>query len=379
MIPFNKPYISSRALENLSLALSSNRLSGDGEFTKHCHQLIENDLNVKFSLLTHSGSAALEMMAILANVGPGDEVIMPSFTFVSTANAFALRGAIPIFIDIRPDTLNLDEKLIESAISKKTKAVVVVHYAGVACEMDTIKEITSRNGLLLLEDAAQAYSSKYKGKYLGGIGDIGALSFHETKNIIAGEGGALLTQNSSAFERAKIVREKGTNRSAFFEGKADKYSWVDIGSSYLPSELNAALLFEQLRNSEKITQMRREAWNYYNDNTRSFADRYNIQRPSVPRDCEHNGHMYYIVTENKQQRASLLSFLQHKNITATSHYVPLHSSTGGKKFGVGVGSFYNTDRVSECLVRLPLFPQITRCQQDQVIENMHEFYSGQKN
>ena len=295
-IPFNKPFVTGTELRSIEEALSSLHLSGDGTFTKKCHQWLEKTTGTKKALLTHSCTAALEMAAILADIQPGDEVIMPSYTFVSTANAFVLRGGIPVFVDIRPDTLNIDENLIEAAITNKTKAIVPVHYAGVACEMDTIMRIAEKHNLLVIEDAAQGVMGFYKGKALGTIGHLGAYSFHETKNIISGEGGALLINDPRFIERAEIIREKGTNRSQFFRGEIDKYTWVDIGSSFLPSEIIAAFLWSQLESSQNITNQRLETWEQYHKGFKELEVSKKIRRPIIPGDCSHNAHMYYILT-----------------------------------------------------------------------------------
>ena len=296
-IPFNKPHLTHKEMGYISNAHALGQLSGDGYYTKMCHKWFENNLGAKKALLTHSCTAALEMTAILSEIAPGDEVIMPSYTFVSTANAFVLRGGVPVFVDIREDTLNIDEKLIEQAITKKTKAIAVVHYAGVACEMDTILRIAKKHKLIVIEDAAQAFPAKYKNKFLGSIGDMGTYSFHETKNVISGEGGALILNNPKFIKRAEIIREKGTNRSQFLEGKIDKYTWVDIGSSYLPGEIISAFLMGQLENAMEITEKRLKIWNTYHKELEKLELEHKLRRPIIPKTCEHNAHMYYILLQ----------------------------------------------------------------------------------
>ncbi len=373
-IPFNKPHLTDKEMGYISNAHALGRLSGDGFYTKKCHSWLEKRMKTKKALLTHSCTGALEMMAILANVKKGDEVIMPSFTFVSTANAFVLRGAIPVFVDIRPDTLNLDEKLIEGAITRKTKAIVPVHYAGVACEMDTIKKIARRHNLLVLEDAAQGVFSKYKGKNLGTIGEMGAYSFHETKNVISGEGGAILVNDPKFVERAEIIREKGTNRSKFFRGQVDKYTWVDIGSSYLPGEVIGAFLMAQLEKAAEITKKRIRIWRKYHKAFAELEERGFLRRPIIPETCEHNAHMYYILVKNLKVRTELLEFLQKKNILSVFHYIPLHSSPAGKKYGRKHGSMKVTNDISDRLTRLPLFYDLTTQEIDHVIKSIHTFF-----
>jgi dTDP-4-amino-4,6-dideoxygalactose transaminase len=367
MIPFNKPAVVGAELEYLTQALHSGRLSGDGSFTRRCHALLEETTTARKALLTHSCTGALEMAAILSNVRPGDEVIMPSFTFVSTANAFALRGAIPVFVDIRHDTLNLDEQLIEAAITPRTRAIVVVHYAGVACAMDPILSIAERYDLLVIEDAAQGLGAYYKERPLGSIGHLAALSFHETKNIIAGEGGALLV-NDVRFElRAEIIREKGTNRSAFFRGQVDKYTWVDIGSSYLPGELTAAFLCAQLEQAESVTLRRLALWNRYHS---AFADLEEIgmlRRPLVPSDCRHNAHMYYVLLPSLHVRQQVIGALKAHGVESVFHYVPLHSAPAGVLLGRSHGELTATDLAGDRLLRLPLWLGLEP-QQDAVID-----------
>ncbi|TAL72572.1 MAG: dTDP-4-amino-4,6-dideoxygalactose transaminase [Rhodanobacter sp.] len=354
-IPFNRPYLVGRELHNIAQAHADGHLSGDGMFTRRCHAWLEQRIGARRALLTHSCTGALEMAAILLGLRPGDEVIMPSFTFVSTANAFVLRGAVPVFVDIRPDTLNIDETLIESAITPRTRAICVVHYAGVACEMDAIMDIAARHGLEVVEDAAQAIFSSYKGRALGGIGDLAALSFHETKNVIAGEGGALLVNDPALVERAEIIREKGTNRSKFFRGEVDKYTWVDLGSSYLPSELVAAFLAAQLEQGDDITARRLAIWQRYHAWAEPLEAQGVLRRPVIPAACTHNAHMYYILLNDSAQRDAFIARMKAAGIGTVFHYVPLHSSPAGRRYARAHGSMRHTDRVSDCLVRLPLW------------------------
>lgn len=366
-IPFNKPHMTGRELFYISEAHHHGWLAGDGKFSKLCHTKLEEVTGAAKALLTHSCTAALEMAAILADIGPGDEVIMPSYTFVSTANAFVLRGATPVFVDIRPDTLNLDERLVEAAITSRTKAIVPVHYAGVACEMDTLLDIARRHGLMVIEDAAQGYGAFYKGRPLGTLGALGAFSFHETKNVISGEGGALLVQDPALTERAEIIREKGTNRSRFFRGQVDKYTWVDIGSSFLPSELVAAFLWAQLQESERINAERMAIWQRYHDAFAPLEAAGHVRRPIIPPDCAHNAHMYYLLLEDLEQRTRFIAALKSRHIGAVFHYVPLHSSPAGQRFARVSGSMEVTDRQSERLVRLPLWLGV-EAEQESVIE-----------
>ena len=333
----------------------NNILAGDGPFTKKCHTWLEEETGAKKVLLTHSCTAALEMAAMLADIQLGDEVIMPSYTFVSTANAFVLRGGVPVFVDIRSDTLNIDENLIEQAITSKTKAIVVVHYAGVGCEMDTIIAIAKKYNLIVIEDAAQGVMSSYKGRALGSIGHLGCYSFHETKNVISGEGGALLINDDKFVERAEIIREKGTNRSRFFRGQVDKYTWVDIGSSYLPGEIVAAFLWAQLEYARQITDIRLNSWQLYHNSLIELEVASFIRRPNVSVCCKHNAHMYYILLDSVKTRQALIEYLLVKNINAVFHYVPLHSSPHGEKYGRMGSSMTNTDAFSSRLLRLPLW------------------------
>lgn len=355
MIPFNKPYMTGRELGYIAQAHADGHLSGDGTFTKRCHAWLEARTGVHKALLTHSCTAALEMAAILADIQPGDEVIMPSYTFVSTANAFVLRGATPVFVDIRHDTLNLNEQLIEAAITDRTRAIVPVHYAGVGCEMDTIMLIARKYGLLVVEDAAQGMMATYRGRHLGSIGHLGTLSFHETKNIISGEGGALLTNEPKLSERAEIIREKGTNRSKFFRGEVDKYTWVDIGSSYLPSELVAAFLLTQMEDADIITTRRLHIWQFYHEQFADMEDSGCLCRPIVPAECQHNAHMYYILLPDEPTRAQLIGRLKSESIHSVFHYVPLHSSPMGRRVGRVSGNLIVTDNISERLLRLPMW------------------------
>jgi dTDP-4-amino-4,6-dideoxygalactose transaminase len=369
-IPFNKPYMTGRELWYIAQAHTNGHLAGDGMFTKKCHAWLEARSGTHKALLSHSCTAALEMAAILANILPGDEVIMPSYTFVSTANAFVLRGGVPVFVDIRPDTLNIDEAKIEAAITPRTKAIVPVHYAGVACEMDVIMDIALRHHLLVIEDAAQAVMSTYKGKPLGTIGHLGAYSFHETKNIISGEGGALLVNDERFAERAEIIREKGTNRSQFFRGQIDKYTWMDIGSSYLPGEVIAAFLWAQMEEAQSITQRRLDIWQRYHEALSPFEGTGKLRRPIIPQDCQHNAHMYYILLESLEKRTEVIARLKEHSVNAVFHYVPLHSSPSGKKFGRTSGKLEHTDNLSDRLLRLPLWLGMDAAQ-DEVIAQLH--------
>lgn len=365
-IAFNKPYMTGKELYYIAEAKFGNMLAGDGPFTKRCHQWLEQRTGCPKALLTHSCTAALEMAALLLDVQPGDEVIMPSYTFVSTANAFVLRGGIPVFVDIREDTLNLDERLIETAITPRTKAIVPVHYAGVACEMDTILAIARRHGLRVVEDAAQGVMASYKGRALGSIGDLGAYSFHETKNVISGEGGALLVNDSLLTSRAEIIREKGTDRSRYFRGEVDKYTWQDMGSSFLPGELIAAFLWAQLEEAHQITKNRLESWERYHNLLAPLENSGALRRPIVPLDCQHNAHMYYVILAAEVDRQAALSRFKQDNINSVFHYVPLHSSPAGKRYGRTHGSMEITNTLPERLIRLPLWVDITTEQQEKV-------------
>ena len=354
-ITFNKPFMSGKELLYIAEAHLNRQLAGDGPFTKRCHGWLEARTGTHKALLTHSCTAALEMAALLLSLEPGDEVIMPSYTFVSTANAFVLRGAVPVFVDIRSDTLNIDESKIESAVTGRTKAIIPVHYAGVACEMDVIMNIAEKYGLFVIEDAAQAIMSSYKGRALGSIGHLGCLSFHETKNIISGEGGALLVNDSRFIQRAEIIREKGTNRSLFFRGQVDKYTWCDLGSSYLPGEVTAAFLFAQMEEAERITSERLKTWHFYHDSFLKLEKHGLVRRPTIPSDCLHNGHMYYLLLDSLVKRTDFITQLRSKGISSVFHYVPLHNSSAGLIFGRAHGDLSTTTKTSECLVRLPLW------------------------
>jgi dTDP-4-amino-4,6-dideoxygalactose transaminase len=371
-IPFNKPHLTGKELGHVMQAHASGQLSGDGAFTRRCEEWLEGTIGCQKALLTHSCTAALEMAAILADIGPGDEVIMPSFTFVSTANAFLLRGAVPVFVDIRPDTLNLDESRIEDAISKKTKAIVVVHYAGVSCEMNVIADIARRRGLLVIEDAAQAIMSNYDGKPVGSIGEMAVLSFHETKNITSGEGGALLINSEKFIERAEIIREKGTNRKQYFRGQVDKYTWVDLGSSYLPGEIVAAFLYGQIEDAARITSKRRSIWEAYHIAFEPLEVAGKIRRPVVPSRCEHNAHMYYLLLPQDKSRADLISALKSRGIGVVFHYVPLHSSPMGRRCGRTCGALNVTSDVSQRLVRLPLWIDMNSTEIETVTRSVAE-------
>lgn len=355
MIPFNRPPYVGMEQEYIKRALLSHKLSGDGEYTKKCSKWFESNFHVKRVLLTTSCTHATEMAVMLAGIGPGDEVIMPSFTFVSTADAVVLRGARPVFVDIRPDTMNIDERLIEDAISERTKAIIPVHYAGISCEMNQIMDIATRYRLYVIEDAAQGVMSSYKGRPLGTIGDFGCFSFHETKNVTMGEGGALLLKDVKFIEAAEIIREKGTNRSQFFRGEIDKYTWVEAGSSYLPSELNAAYLWAQLEQIEQITKDRMDSWTTYKEVLSTLVDQGKLEIPYVPDGCGHNAHIFYIKVKNLEERSRLLAYLKNKGISAVFHYVPLHTSPAGRKYGRFAGTDVFTTRESERLIRLPLY------------------------
>lgn len=355
MIPFNRPHMTGKELWYVSQAHARSHLAGDGDFTKRCNAWLEERTGARAALLTHSCTAALEMAAILADIRPGDEIIMPSYTFVSTANAFVLRGGVPVFVDIRADTLNIDEAKIEAAITRRTKAIVPVHYAGVACDMDAIMKIATDHDLLVIEDAAQGVMASYKGRPLGAIGHMGALSFHETKNIISGEGGALLVNDARFVERAEIIREKGTNRSQFFRGQVDKYTWVDLGSSYLPGEIIAAFLWAQMEEADSITRRRLDLWGRYHEGLLELERTSRARRPLVPGDCVQNAHMYYLLLPSLAERSGFIERLKKRGIQSVFHYVPLHSSPMGRKVARTVGALPNTLAASERLVRLPLW------------------------
>ena len=375
MVNFNIPPFTGRELEYIEEAVKNRKLCGDGPFTKRCNRFLEELTGATKALLTTSCTHATEMAAMLCDVGPGDEVIMPSYTFVSTADAFVLRGARAVFVDIHPETMNMDERLVEQAITESTKAIVPVHYAGVCCEMDEINRIAQKHRLMVVEDAAQAILSEYKGKAAGTLGDFGCYSFHETKNLSMGEGGALLIKDAKYVERAEIIREKGTNRSKFFRGEIDKYTWVDAGSSYLPSELNAAYLWAQLEIARQIIDDRMASWNYYREALRDLADDGRIELPFIPEGCRHNAHMFFIKARNLEERTALIRFLKENGIGAVFHYVPLHSSEAGVRLGRFSGEDRYTTRESERLVRLPLYYGMGNAV-EQVSAAVHEFYSA---
>lgn len=354
-IPFNKPFMTGKELRYISQAHANHHLAGDGMFTKQCNAWLEQHTGCRKALLTHSCTGALDMAAILADIQPGDEVIMPSFTFVSTANAFVLRGGVPVFVDVRPDTLNIDEARIEEAITPRTKVIVPVHYAGVGCEMNTIMAIARKHDLLVIEDAAHGVMSTYRGRPLGGIGHLGTLSFHETKNVISGEGGALLVNDARFVERAEIVREKGTNRSQFFRGRVDKYTWVDIGSSFLPGDLIAAFLWAQMEEAETLTRRRLEIWNAYHQAFAGLEEKGLVRRPIVPSGCEHNAHMYYLLLPHLQKRSAFIDAMAKSGIATVFHYVPLHNSPAGLRYARSHGDLPMTLAAGERLVRLPLW------------------------
>ncbi len=374
MISFNVPPCVGKEKEYVIQAIENHKICGDGEFTKRCSQWLEEKTGSPKVLLTTSCTHATEMAALLCDIQPGDEVIMPSYTFVSTADAFVLRGAKVVFVDIRPDTMNIDEKLIEKAITKKTKAIVPVHYAGVACEMDTIMDIARRHNLMVIEDAAQGVMSTYKGKALGTIGDYGCYSFHETKNYSMGEGGALLIKNEDMAEQAEILREKGTNRSKFFRGQIDKYTWVNYGSSYLPSELNAAYLYAELEVADEINQNRLSSWNQYYEGLKDLKDKGFIELPYIPDECQHNAHMFYIKAKDLEERTKLISYLKENGVNAVFHYIPLHSAPAGRKFGRFDGEDRYTTKESERILRLPMYYGIKEEALEKVMGLIHAFY-----
>lgn len=366
-IPFTKPFLTGKELQYIQETYHHQKTSGNGFFTAKCHEWIQQTIGCPKALLTNSCTAALEMAAILIDIKPGDEVILPSYTFVSTANAFVLRGAIPVFVDIRPDTLNLDETKIESAITSKTKAIVPVHYAGVACQMDVIMAIAKKHNLFVIEDAAQGIFASYKNKPLGSFGHLAAFSFHDTKNIISGEGGALVINDPDFIERAEIIWEKGTNRSRFLRGEVDKYSWVDIGSSFLPSEITAAFLWAQLEQGQQIISARKKIWSHYYTELKNVATELDIRLPIVPIDCEHNGHLFYLLVADIETRSFFIKEMKKKKIQCVSHYVPLHDSIAGLKYGRAHGNLSFTKQLSDALVRLPLWVGL-----DQYMESVIE-------
>jgi dTDP-4-amino-4,6-dideoxygalactose transaminase len=354
-VPFNRAYATGAELDYIADAIGTTRLSGNGPYSDRCAQWLERRTGAARALMTHSCSGALEMAAVLAGIGPGDEVVMPSFTFVSTANAVVARGGVPVFVDARADTLNLDEKLVEAAITKRTKAVMAVHYAGVGCEMDALAEIATEHGLVLIEDAAQGILATYRDRPLGTIGDLGALSFHETKNVMCGEGGALLVNRTEWADRAEIVHEKGTDRRRFFRGQVDKYTWQELGSSYPLSDLAAAFLWAQLEHAEEITQRRMEIWDGYHEHFEELEEARRLRRPIVPEHCVHNAHLYYVLLPNRTDRDAFIAALDDSGVNAVFHYVPLHSSPAGLRFGRAAGELAVTSHISDRLVRLPLW------------------------
>jgi len=375
-IPFSRLHTTGDEFDYLHQAMVSGQLAGDGNFTRKCQAWLEEVTGCPKALLTHSCTAALEISVILADIQPGDEVILPSYTFVSTANAVVLRGGIPVFVDIRPDTLNLDETKVEAAITSKTKALIPVHYAGVGCEMDQLHTLAKSYGLVLIEDAAQGICASYKEKPLGRFGDLAAFSFHQTKNIVSGEGGALLINNPDLIERAEIIWEKGTNRSKFFRGEVDKYTWVDVGSSYLPSELIAAFLWAQLQHADDIQQRRHQIWMQYHQAFEPLEGSKKIRRPYTPSHCQHNAHMYYLLVESLEARTEILAKLKAAGIYAVFHYVPLHSSPAGRQFGRSSGSLTVTENLSDRLLRLPLSANLTQAELDTVISTVLEVFEA---
>ena len=375
MINFNVPPFTGKEMEYIKMAVESEKICGDGQFTKKCNEWIEERTGTAKCLLTTSCTHALEMAALLGDIKPGDEVILPSYTFVSTADAFVARGATVVFVDIRPDTMNIDETKIEAAITHKTKAIVPVHYAGVACEMDTIMDIARRHKLLVIEDAAQGVMSSYKGKALGAIGDYGCFSFHETKNYTMGEGGAILIQDPARIEDAEVIREKGTNRSKYYRGQIDKYTWIDFGSSYLPSDMNAAYLYAQLELADEINKARVHIWNTYYEGLQQLAQTGKIELPVVPEGCVHNAHMFYIKARDLKERTALIDFLKKNNIWSVFHYIPLHSAPAGLKFGRFHGEDVYTTKESERLCRLPMYYGLKDEQVDYIISKVKEFYA----
>ena len=376
MIPFNIPPFTGKEMDYIRQAVENQKICGDGPYTKKCSEWIEQKTGTAKCLLTTSCTHATELAALLADVKEGDEVIMPAYTFVSTADAFVLRGAKPVFVDIRPDTMNIDEKLIEDAVTSRTRAIVPVHYAGVACEMDTIMDIAKRHNLLVIEDAAQGIMSTYKGQALGAIGDFGCYSFHETKNYSMGEGGALLIKDPKYVEEAEIIREKGTNRSKFYRGQIDKYTWVNYGSSYLPSDMNAAYLWAQLELAEQIIEKRLSLWNRYWELLTPLKEQGHIELPTIPEDCVHNAHMFYIKAKDLEERTRLIDFLKKNEIWSVFHYIPLHTAPAGLKFGEFHGEDKYTTKESERLCRLPLFYSLELEQVDYIVSKVKEFYQG---
>lgn len=374
MINFNVPPFTGKEMDYIKDCVEHQKICGDGTYTKKCNEWIEEKTGTAKCLLTTSCTHATELAALLSGIQPGDEVIMPAYTFVSTADAFVLRGAVPVFVDIRPDTMNIDENLIEAAITEKTKAIVPVHYAGVSCEMDKIMEIAAKYHLVVIEDAAQGIMSSYKGKALGTIGDFGCFSFHETKNYSMGEGGALLIQHEKDIEEAEIIREKGTNRSKFYRGQIDKYTWVNFGSSYLPSDMNAAYLYAQLEMADEINDARLACWNRYYENLKPLAEAGYLELPVIPEGCVHNAHMFYIKAKDIEERTALISFLKSKEVMSVFHYIPLHTAPAGLKFGRFHGEDNYTTKESERLTRLPMFYGLTLEQVDYICQQVKDFY-----
>ena len=375
MITFNVPPCADKAMEYIEECVRNQKICGDGAYTKKCNRWIEERTGTTKCLLTTSCTHATELAALLADIRPGDEVIMPAYTFVSTADAFVLRGAVPVFVDIRPDTMNIDEKLIEAAITDKTKAIVPVHYAGVACEMDTIMDIAARHGLLVIEDAAQGILATYKGKALGAIGDFGCYSFHETKNYSMGEGGALLIRDGKYVEDAEIIREKGTNRSKFYRGQIDKYTWVNYGSSYLPSDMNAAYLYAQLEQADEINQARLACWNRYYERLTPLKEAGKLELPVVPEGCVHNAHMFYVKVKDITERTAFISFLAENGVHSVFHYIPLHTAPAGQKFGRFHGEDRYTTAESERLARLPMYYGLSLEQVDYICDVIYKFFA----
>ena len=375
-IPFNKPAFEGKELAYMAQAVGAGKISGDGEFTHKCHAFLEKQLGVRKALLTTSCTDALEMSALLLGIKPGDEVIAPSYAFTSTVNAFVLHGAIPVFIDIRPDTLNMDESLIERLITSRTKAIVVLHYAGVGCEMDTILEIAERHGVAVIEDNAHGLFGKYKGKYLGRFAPMATLSFHETKNFTCGEGGALLINSKDLIERAEIIREKGTDRSRFFRGQVKKYSWVNIGSSYLPSDLLAAFLYAQFEARNRIQKHRQRIWEHYNEHLREWAGEHRVRLPFIPDYCEQAYHMFYLIMPSPEQRDAFIDYLKKQGIFAAFHYLPLHLSGMGVRFGGHSGDCPVTEDISARLVRLPFYNSLAKDLSEQVVSAVGKFHRG---
>ena len=376
MIRFNVPPYTGKEMDYIKKAVENQKICGDGEFTKKCNEWIEKKTSTTKALLTTSCTHATEMAALLSDIKEGDEVILPSYTFVSTADAFVLRGAKAVFVDIRPDTMNIDENLIEAAITEKTKAIIPVHYAGVSCEMDKIMEIAKKHNLIVIEDAAQGIMSEYNGKALGTFGDFGCFSFHETKNFSMGEGGALLIRDDKNIEKAEIIREKGTNRAKFFRGQIDKYTWVDAGSSYLPSDMNAAYLFAQLEMADEITADRMKTWNMYNDAFADLEKAGKVERPFIPAHCKHNAHMFYLKCKDLEERTEFIKFMGSNDILCVFHYIPLHSAPAGKAFGRFNGEDVYTTKESERLVRLPLYYGLKESETEYIISKVKEFYNA---